>query len=280
METVIFSVIIIATAGAAFGLAIGYVAKKFAVETDPRIEEVTAMLPGVNCGGCGFAGCADFAKAVVAAKAEPGLCPVSSAEAVAMIGKFMGVSASAKAPQVAVVFCGGNDRQSQRINYNGINDCLSATLVASGGKACGYGCLGYGSCAAACPFGAIQMNLGLAIIHPEICTGCGKCISVCPKKLIRLVPAAAAVHIFCSAKAKPASKRKLCKVSCIVCKKCVKLVSDRHMHVDLNLIQVNYANPPAPDIVEKAGCPTGCLKKAGDHVARGGQPHTYQAKEK
>ncbi|MFA6293792.1 MAG: RnfABCDGE type electron transport complex subunit B [Victivallales bacterium] len=272
METVIFSVIIITAAGVIFGLAIGYVAKTFAVETDPRIEEVAGMLPGVNCGGCGFAGCADFAKSIVAGRAVPGLCPVSSPEAVSGIAKLMGVSASVKAPQVAVVFCGGNDLQSQRINYNGVNDCLSASLVALGGKACGYGCLGYGSCAVSCPFGAIQMNLGLAIIHPEICTGCGKCVSVCPKKLIRLVPANSDIHIFCSAKAKAASKRKLCKVACIACKKCVRAASDRHMHVDLNLVQVNYANPPAADIVEKAGCPTGCLKKAADHIAREGQP--------
>jgi len=271
MGTVIVAVVVITAAGGAFGLAIGYVAKTFAVELNPRIEEVAGMLPGVNCGGCGYAGCADFAGAIVAGKAAPGQCPVSSADATAKIAGLMGVSTSVKVPQVAVVLCGGNEQQSLRIPYNGVNDCLSASLVASGGKACGYGCLGFGTCAAACPFGAIQMSLGLAVVHPEICVGCGKCVSVCPKKLIRLVPAAAAVHVFCSAKAKPASKRKLCKVACIVCRKCVRTASDKHMHVDANLVQVNYANLPADDIVEKAGCPTGCLRKAVDHVARAGQ---------
>ena len=267
MATVLAAVMIIAITGLAFGLAIGYVAKAFAVEGDPRLEEVTGLLPGVNCGGCGFAGCAEFAKAMVAGRAEPGQCPVSSAAAVASIAAVMNLSVKEKAPRVAVVFCGGDVQHSQRVRYNGVNDCVSAALVASGGKACGYGCMGYGSCARECPFGAIQLRRGLAVVHPELCTGCGKCVAVCPRKLIRLVPASAGVHILCSAKSKPVSKRKLCSVTCIACKKCVRAVPDGHLFVSANLVQVNYANPPPPEIVARAGCPTGCLKNAADHVA-------------
>jgi Na+-translocating ferredoxin:NAD+ oxidoreductase subunit B len=267
MATVLAAVIIIAFAGLGFGLAIGYVAKAFAVEVDPRLEEVTGLLPGVNCGGCGFAGCAEFAKVLVAGQAEPGQCPVSSAAVVASIAAVTHLSVKAKAPQVAVVFCGGDVQHSQRVRYNGVNECLSAALVASGGKACGYGCMGYGSCAQACPFGAIELRRGLAVVHPELCTGCGQCVAVCPRKLIRLVPASAGVHILCSAKAKPVSKRKLCQTACIACKKCVRAAPGGHWLAGANLIQVNYANPPPPEIVAHAGCPTGCLKNAVDHVA-------------
>lgn len=267
METIIVSVLAILVIGLFLGLLIGYVANAFAVEVDPRIEEVAALLPGANCGGCGFAGCGDLAKAIVAGTASPDKCPVCPAASIALIAEKMGISASAKDPMIAVVLCGGDKDKTLWMPYNGIADCKSALLVAGGAKGCSYGCLGYGSCAHACPFGAIEIRDTLAVVHPELCTGCGKCVNTCPRKLIKLVPASAKVHVYCSSKAKGPAKKKVCDVPCIACRKCVKAAGEGQMIAEGFLVQVNYTNAPGEEIVAKAGCPTNCLRTAEAHVA-------------
>ena len=261
MATAILSIICIAFLCLVLGSVIGLIAKIFAVETDPRIEETEELLPGANCGGCGYAGCADFAKAVVAGDATPDQCPVASSENIADIAKLLGLEAGAGEKLVAIVFCGGNNTDAKKaVNYNGVKDCKSAALVASGDKGCDYGCLGFASCSRACPFGAIEMKDGLAIVHPDLCVGCGKCVETCPRNLIRLVPKKAEVHVFCSSPEKGPVKKRVCSVACIGCRKCVKVAEEGQMEVKGFLIDVNYGNPPGVDIIEAAKCPTGCLR--------------------
>ncbi len=265
LETIIIATIIVAVIGLILGALIGYAAKRFSVEVDPRIESVAGALPGVNCGGCGYAGCADFAKAIVLDKVSPTLCPVSSEENINNISTILGIAAEKKEKKKAVVFCGGSlTRAGRSAKYNGVKDCRSANIVAGGGKGCRFGCLGYGSCARACPFGAIEIRDGLAVVHPEICVGCGKCLDICPRKLIKLVTADAKVHVYCNSLEKGPAKKKNCTVPCIACRKCVK-VAEENMSVSGFLVRVNYSNPPGPDIIEKAGCPTGCLHTAEAH---------------
>ena len=272
MTTVVLATLVAAAIGLALGLLIGVMAKRFAVEIDPRIEEVAGMLPGANCGGCGYASCMDMAKSIVCSGNEPGSCPVCPSESIAKIASFLGRAAGAKERQVAVVLCGGSEAKASRAGrYNGVNDCRSAMLVAGGGKSCKYGCLGYASCAKACPFGAIELRDGLAKVHPEICVGCGKCVAACPRKLIKLVPASVKVHIHCSSPEKGPLKKKSCSVPCIACRKCVKVAGEGQMVASGFLVQVNYANPPGPEIVEKAGCPTGCLVAVEDLKADSGK---------
>lgn len=240
---------------------IGLTAKFFVVEQDPRVEKVLSLLPGANCGGCGFAGCADFAKTAVEGRTEPGSCPVASAEVKKMIAAVLGSSFSESVKKVAVVFCGGsNSLAKNAAEYNGINDCRSANLIAGGPKACKYGCLGLASCARVCPVNAIEIKDGLAIVHPEICISCGKCVKTCPRNLIKLVPENVTVHVFCSSKDKGADKKKVCNVPCIGCRKCVKSAGENEMLVDGFLVSTNYDKPPAPDLPSRAGCPTNCLQ--------------------
>ncbi|MCK5844657.1 MAG: RnfABCDGE type electron transport complex subunit B, partial [Victivallales bacterium] len=261
MQTAVFAVAAIAVMGLTLGLVIGLVAKLFAVETDPRIETVGELLPGANCGGCGFAGCSDFAKAVVAGDVEPAGCPVNSAENAAEIAKLLGKSAGEGGRKVAVVLCGGDNNTAKRsVKYNGVKDCKSAAAVAGGDKGCAYGCLGFATCARACPFNAIEMCDGLAVVHPDLCVGCGKCVAACPRDLIKLVPADTEVHVFCSSPEKGPVKKKVCSVPCIGCRKCVKAAEEGQMTVNGFLIAVNYDNPPSIDVIEAAKCPTGCLK--------------------
>jgi electron transport complex protein RnfB len=269
VSAVILASVFVVIVGLILGLIIGFTAKIFAVEVDPRVEDVEGTLPGANCGGCGFAGCADFAKAIVAGDVSPDTCPVCASDAIAKIGDILGLSVGGKEKQVAVILCGGsNSDAKQAAQYNGVNDCKAATIVNNGPKGCKYGCLGLGSCARACPFDAIEIKDGLAIVHPELCVGCGKCVDTCPKNLIVLAPESAKAHVYCSSPEKGPAKKKVCSVSCIGCRKCFKAAEEGQIEMKGFLAKVNYENPPAIDIIEKAACPTGCLRTADDENAK------------
>jgi Na+-translocating ferredoxin:NAD+ oxidoreductase RNF subunit RnfB len=261
MSTVIFAILLMAAVGLLLGSIIGLAAKIFAVESNPKVDEILEFLPGANCGGCGKAGCSDFAKAVVAGEASPYGCPVCAADAVARIAAVLGVEAGTQEKKTAMVFCGGSNTNTKNNPlYNGVNDCRSAMLIAGGPKGCKYGCLGLASCARACPFDAIEMVDGLAVVHPEVCVACGKCVEACPRDLIKLIPASVDVHVFCSSPEKAPAKKKVCDVACIGCRKCVKAAEEEQMTVKGFLVEVNYENPPGADLIEKAGCPTNCLR--------------------
>lgn len=247
--------------GLILGLVIAIAAIVFAVEIDPRIEQIEEILPGANCGACGYAGCADFSRAVVAGDVPPERCPSCPASTIDKVAAILGVAVGERVSKVAVIKCGGGNDVAGHPQYNGVSDCRSANLVAGGPKLCEYGCLGLATCARACPFDAIEITAdGLAVVHPDLCVGCGKCVSVCPRNLIELVPASVPIHVFCNSPAKGAAKRKVCKVSCIGCRKCVKTAEEGQMIMDGFLAKVNYESPPAASVAEC--CPTGCLRPA------------------
>lgn len=264
MNIILTSVILVSATGLTLGIIVGITARIFAIKHDPRIVEVTEMLPGVNCGGCGHAGCADFAHALVTGKANIGECPVCSPEDRHRIARYLGLETLEAEKFRAVVRCGGDKKAAEPAAlYNGINDCKSAVLVAGGAKGCRYGCLGLGTCARACPFNAIKITLnGLAVVNPDICVGCGKCVKACPRHLIILSPEKFNVHVYCNSPEKGAIKRRFCSVACIACLKCVKAAEEGQMRTAGFLVQPNYENPTPPSIelVEKAGCPTDCIR--------------------
>ncbi len=269
MEVFIAAVIAMALIGIILGAIIGVTAKLFKVKVDPRMELVTELLPGVNCGGCGKAGCADFAKSVISGENPPGKCPVASREQISSIAKALGIETGNTAKKTAVVFCGGNHNQEKiQTLYNGVSDCVSASLIAGGPKGCSYGCLGMSSCARACPFDAIEIVNGLAVVHPALCVGCGVCVDTCPRGLIKLVPQDATVHIYCSSPEKGAVKMKVCAVPCIACRKCVKAGEEGQFIIDGFSVSVNYDAEKLvdADIIEKAKCPTGCLLAGIEHL--------------
>ncbi|HOK04141.1 MAG TPA: RnfABCDGE type electron transport complex subunit B [Victivallales bacterium] len=257
---ILYSILILCVVALILGLSIGITAKYFLVEQDPQVEKILSLLPGANCGGCGFAGCSDFAKSLSEGKAEVEGCPVASAEVRKLIAQVLGKSVSDYIRKVAVVLCGGSNNFARKISeYNGIADCRSANIIAGGGKACRYGCLGFASCARVCPVNAIEICDGLAVVHSDICIGCGKCVKACPRNLIKLVPETITVHVFCSSKDKGVDKKKLCDVPCIGCRKCVKVAGEDEMLVDGFLVRTNYEKGPAADLPLRAGCPTNCL---------------------
>ena len=251
--------------GLLIALAIGLVVRFFAVETDPKLEQVNALMPGSNCGACGYAGCAGYAAALAGGEAQPGACPSMSSASLQALCELLGVGEVKRERRVAVVFCSGDDHNATRqAFYNGVNNCRDALLVAAGAKSCTYGCLGLGACAKACPYGAIEIRNHLAVVHPDLCRACGKCVLACPKKLIRLVPASAPIHVFCSSPERGSFKRSACKAACIGCRKCVKAAEENQMRMNGFLAVINYGNPPAAEVAEV--CPTGALRLNVDHV--------------
>ena len=276
MEAVIGAVLILLAMGVVLGLVIGVAAKVFAVEIDPRIEQIEELLPSANCGACGFAGCADFARALVAGQTTPDVCPSTAEDEIARIAALLGVDVGARDPKVAVIRCAGDDRLTKKtIRYNGVADCRSANPVAGGPKACRYGCTGLGTCARVCPFNAIEITAqNLAVVHPDICTGCGKCVAGCPRDLIVIVPKSAPLHVLCNNPEKGAACNKVCSVACIGCRKCVKEAAEGQMTMDGFLAAVNYDNPPGAELCDV--CPTKCLQPS---LLVGSNPPAPQAEE-
>lgn len=256
------ALLVIGATGLICGAVLAAAARFFAVHEDPRIEEVTGLLPGINCGGCGFAGCADYAKAIVTQSAPLNLCAPGGSDVVQKVSAFMGVDAAAQEKRVAIILCGGDDAQAVRkFRYNGLADCVAAAAVGGGDKLCGYGCLGYGSCARICPVDAIEITPGrLAKVHPDVCIGCGQCVKTCPRHIIKMAPATRSIHVLCSSKDKGPVVKKACKVGCIACTVCTKLAPDGAIKMEGALAVVDYSKPLETEtVIEK--CPGHCIVK-------------------
>jgi electron transport complex protein RnfB len=229
----------IATLGImAFILAVGLgiASRIFAVETDPKVSQISSLLPGANCGGCGYAGCAGFAVALVAGETTASECKASKAEVAEEISRILGVAHTPKEKQVAKIFCQGTcDKTKAKYLYEGIQDCNAAALLGGGAKACAYGCLGMGSCVKVCPFGALTMGPnGLPVIDENSCTGCGVCVRQCPKGVIQLIPARQIWYIPCNSQDKGKAVRQVCEVGCIGCGICVKNCPEQAITLENN----------------------------------------------
>jgi Na+-translocating ferredoxin:NAD+ oxidoreductase subunit B len=233
---------VIGGTGVGCAVILAVAARVFAVHEDARIAQIAAILPGINCGGCGYAGCPDYAKHLIVPGADLALCKPGGADTVARLAQFLGVEAKAAERKVAIVLCAGGDRVAAReAEYNGLADCVAADLAGGAGKACRYGCLGFGSCSRVCPVAAIEIRPDrLAVIHPDLCISCGKCVNTCPRKLIKLVPESRFIHILCSSRERGPVTKKQCSVGCIACTLCVKLTDGVGIRMESNLAVVDY----------------------------------------
>ena len=237
-------ILVLSILGLVFGFGLAFASIKFAVEQDPRVMKILSALPGTNCGACGLAGCQASAEAVSIGKAPIDICPVGGTEVAEKIAAILGVEAVKKVKQIAVVHCGANSRQrKKKARYLGFKTCMAAEGLAGGENACMYSCLGYGDCAGACPFGAIEMIEGLPKVISSKCTACGICVKACPRKIISLEGfdrGRGVVAIACSSPDKAAEVKKICPVGCIACKICEKNSPDGVFEVIDNLARINY----------------------------------------
>ncbi len=258
LNVIINSIGLLAFLGITFGIVLAVASRKLAVKSDPRIDEIEELLPGANCGGCGYPGCRGLAEAIVAGKVPVTTCPVTKDHS--PIAKVMGVEVvSSGERKIARVRCaGGNKEAAKRFIYLGVEDCTAAQNLAGGPKACTFGCLGLGNCTKVCPFGAITMSdNGLPVVDEEKCTGCGLCTKACPRGLITLWPVGKSVTVLCMNQNKGAEVRKVCKVGCIGCRICEKQCPTGAITVENNLARIN------PELCIECGrCIEKCPMKA------------------
>ena len=229
----IVSAVVLCTLVGAVGAIILVAASKFmAVEEDPRIEEVAGCLAGANCGGCGYAGCADYAKAVVMDGVPCDKCAPGGPKAAAAIAKIMGGEASA-VEKKAVVQCQGNTEHCKpSYDYKGIQTCAAAAALYGGPKTCSFACIGLGDCTKVCKFDAIHIVDGVAKVDKDKCTGCGVCANTCPKKVIMIDAAGPRKPVvMCSNKDKGAVANKVCTTSCIACGMCERTCKFDAIHI-------------------------------------------------
>ncbi len=243
MTGIILAAVVVAVVGIIIGFFLGFSSEKFKVEVDPKEEAVLGVLPGNNCGGCGFPGCSGLAAAIAKGEAGVGDCPVGGEPIANKIAEIMGVEAGTSAKEVAFVHCDGNcDKAKEKFEYHGVEDCNAAMFApGAGSKACKYGCLGLGSCMKACPFDAIEIVDGIAVVNKEICKACKKCIAACPKHLIDLVPyEEKKVKVHCINKDKGKEVMGVCSTGCIGCSICEKTCKFDAIHVVDNVAVIDY----------------------------------------
>lgn len=228
-DTVLMTIVILSAIGSISAVVLYFVAQKFKVFEDPRIDLVNEVLPGANCGGCGYPGCRNFAEVCVKADDLGNVfCPVGGNEGMAKVASVLGREATVKDPEIAVLLCAGSCEVRPKVNiYNGASNCSIASALYGGESGCQYGCLGFGECVEVCKFDALHMDpvSGLPVVDEEKCTACGACVKQCPKNLFELRPKGKKnrrIYVACSNKEKGSAKKIGCEVACIGCKKCEK----------------------------------------------------------
>lgn len=259
MNEILIAVIIVAAMGLIIGLILAVASVIMAVPKDERAEAVLEVLPGANCGACGYSGCSGYAKALAHGEAQPGLCSPGGEECVKEIARVLGVEAGAVERKTAVVRCDGTKENTNlKMEYQGINTCAAASGIHGGTKDCYYGCIGFGDCVNVCEYGAITIENSVARISPDKCKSCGLCVKACPKKLITIVPVKKQAVVMCSNCDKGAAAGKVCKTSCIACMKCAKACPSKAIKLE------NFHASVNPKLCTGCGecqkvCPKNCI---------------------
>lgn len=250
MNSIIIAVVILGGIAFVAALVLFVCSKKFAVFEDPRIARVNELLPGANCGGCGFAGCNAMAEALVKESDKGSIegisCPVGGAEVMSQVANLLGMTVANGEPQVAVIRCNGTCENRPRISqYVGLRTCAAMNACGAGETACGYGCLGCGDCVNACQFDALHMNeeTGLPEVDENKCVACGACVKACPRHIIELRkkgPKNRRVFVSCVNRDKGPIAMKACKSACIGCGKCAKECQFEAITIEENLSYIDF----------------------------------------
>lgn len=257
---IILAAVIVGGTGLFIGIFLGLADKQFAIEVDEKEEAILGELPGNNCGGCGYPGCSGLAAAIAKGEAPVNQCPVGGAPVAAKIAEIMGQEVVETARVAAFVKCTGTCEKTRNdYVYTGVQDCEMMAFVPGGGaKACSFGCMGFGSCVKACPFDAIHVIDGVAVVDRDACKACGKCVAKCPRHLIELAPYEQKTFVGCSSTAKGKAVTSACEIGCIGCKKCEKTCPNGAIKVENFCAHVDYEKCTNCGACKEA-CPRGVI---------------------
>ena len=256
---IIIPIIVIASIGIIAGVILAIASIVLHVPTDEKADAILEVLPGANCGACGYSGCSGYAAALAKGEAANNLCSPGGADCIAAIVELTGGSAGAIEVKTATVLCMGTlDHTTQRADYHGIQTCAAAHQTAGGDSTCSFGCLGYGDCAEVCSHDAIQICNGVARVRPKLCKACTMCVKACPRGLVQMVPVKDQAVVRCTNCDRGAAAGKVCKVACIGCMKCVKVCEEGAIKV------VNFHAIIDPSKCTNCGkcieaCPKNCI---------------------
>ena len=264
-NTVIISILSMAGLGLFSASVLAFVNQKLKVEKDPKVERIEKALPGLNCGACRFTTCFRYAEMLAKGEAAPDLCKAGGETVIERLSEILDVKVEKKTKETAIILCGADEsRRKKKAIYAGIKTCAAVHQTFGGELLCGYGCLGYGDCVKACPFGAITMVNGLPRVDKVKCTACGKCVTSCPRRIISLekIDSKNFVYVACNNPDKGAETRKACPVGCIACGLCQKM-TDGIFLIENNLARAQYDRikniSNAEEVINK--CPTKCIVK-------------------
>ena len=263
MFIIFAGILAIGLLGVILGIGLASASKAFAVVKDEKVEAVEEILPGVNCGACGFAGCSAYAEAMVKEDAAIDLCAPGGQETVIALGSVLGKEVGEeKQKMVAYAHCKGNrDRSEYKFEYSGPSDCTALYILYGGDKVCGHGCLAQGSCIKICPVDAIDYDKeGIIRVDSNKCISCGKCVDICPTGVMKMIPDNADFVVACNSTDKGALVRKYCTVGCIGCKICEKNSPEGGFVVENFLARIDY-NIEGDRSEANEKCPPKCIIK-------------------
>ncbi len=261
LQLVFTSVAILGGVGLGFGTLIALANRRLWVWEDPRIDQLTDILPGANCGACGYAGCRAFAEATIDGVTAPAECTVLGEAEIEDVAEFLGVEAGEAVKRVARLLCaGGSDVAPYKAAYYGIDSCAASVAVSGGGKACAWGCVGLADCAVACTFDAIVMNeVDLPVVDPDKCTACNDCVEACPLDLFVLMPIDHKLIVQCRNLLEGDAATDVCAVACNACGRCAQDAPGL-IEMKNGLAVVDYGRIEHQDPVAVARCPTGAIR--------------------
>lgn len=242
MSAFIAPVVLVVGVGLVAAIILTLAAKFMAVPVDETAANIRELLPGANCGACGYAGCDDYAAAIAANPTEVplNLCTPGGASVVSSLSELLGIDAAAADSQIATVMCSGLTNLTKKdMDYQGYKTCASVKLFFGGPGSCKFSCIGFGDCVEVCAYDAIHICDGVAVVDREKCVGCQLCVKECPQGIIDMLPPKSRVFVGCSSHDPGKITKDICEVGCIACKLCEKACKFDAVHVENNLAKID-----------------------------------------